>query len=129
MNNYIIIILLNKIIQILLVIVFVFLTYRPTKEIVKRQLEIEIDNFHSDYLVNNYHLKLVNMNNIDSIDKAITYIQSFPEYFDIIPEEEVLSAKMFLSFSRKYNYYQNRILYFIGLSMTIELAIMTGLGI
>ena len=128
MINYNIIILLMRMVQSLLAIIFVFLTYRPTKEIVKRQLKIEIDKFHSDYLAHNYHLKLANINNIESIDKAINYIKSSPEYFDRIPDADIICAKMFLSFSRKYDYYQKRILYFIGLSMTIELAIMTGLG-
>lgn len=125
---YTLILILNKIIQTLFIMILVFLTYPATKNIVKKNLKIELEAFHSKYIQNNYHLDIANLNSLDKLNEAIVYIKSEPDFFDRIPGEDILTTTWYLSFLNKYDLQRKRILSIIGITMSIELGIKIGLS-
>lgn len=129
MSIYTVLLILTKIVQMIFVVLFAFLTYKPTKEIIIKNIKQELSDFHSEYLQNNYHLELANINSLDKINEAMEQIKAEPEFFDRIPEGEILATKMFMSILNKYSFYQKSVLYLIGLTMSIELGISVGVSL
>lgn len=129
MSIYTVFIILLTIIRVLFTSIFVFITYKPTKEIIIKNLKKELRDFHCEHLQNNYHLDICNLNSFDKLNEAMVLIKSEPEFFDRIPGEDIMSTNIAISVLNNYRSFQNRILFIIGLTMAIELGIKVGVSL
>lgn len=128
MINYNIVIALIYIIVNILGILLVFLTYKPTKAIVIKNIEKELKSFHCKYLQNNYRLEVANLNGFESIDKAILEIEDEPDLYSEIPSEDIFFTSCFLNWLRNYSLYQKRVFYLICFGIFVISAIKCALN-
>ena len=129
MIKYNIVIALIYIIQIALIILFACMTYTPTKDIIIKNLEKELQDFHSKHLQNNYHLELINLNSLESIDRAMLEIKAEPDFYGRIPDEEIIFINMVLKWLRNYRLYQKRIFHLILFTVFVIESIKFGMSL
>ena len=127
MINYNIVIALLCVIQVALVIVYEFMKYEPTKAIMIKNIEKDLQDFHYKYLQNNYHLELANLNDLESIDRAMLQIKAEPDFYSKIPDEDIMATNILLNFLRNYDLYQKRIFHLIWFIVFVIVSIKFGM--